>query len=115
MKNIRIIRRERRVLHVRKKVFGTLERPRAYVYRSNKHIYIHLADDNQNRTMFGMSDKFIKEKMTPLQKAFKLGQEFGKKVLDKGFSKVVFDRRGYKYHGRVKALADGMRSAGVNF
>jgi len=104
-RNERRIRRHRRV---RKKVFGTPERPRLCVFRSNKHIYAQIIDDTIGHTLVSAStlDPELREK---LQKTWNI--EAAKEV---GLL-IVFDRGGYKYHGRVKALADGAREAGLEF
>ncbi|MCD6518668.1 MAG: 50S ribosomal protein L18 [Anaerolineae bacterium] len=111
------LRRHRRV---RKKVFGTSERPRLNVFRSLRHIYAQVIDDTQGRTLVSAStlDREIRDQCAGLAKteAAKLvGQVVAKRALASGVTKVVFDRGGYKYHGRVKALAEGAREAGLKF
>lgn len=112
-------RREKRHLRIRKAVFGTSERPRLAVYRSGKHLYAQAIDDYQGKTLFAfstISEKFPKKsKERPVGLAKKLGQLFGPELVSKGIRKIVFDRGGYRYHGRVKALADGLRETGVEF
>lgn len=118
MKSNKITRRERRIKHIRKHVFGTTDRPRVYPFRSNRHIYVYISNDEVGRVISGMSDRFLldgNKKLTQIEKSYILGKEFGKKILELGFSKVVFDRRGYKYHGRIKSLAEGLRDSGVLF
>lgn len=88
-------------------VKGTKERPRLSVFRSNKRIYGQLIDDSRGITLLSASD--IKTS------ALKIGENLAKKALEKGIKSVVFDRGGYKYHGRVKALAEGARQAGLKF
>nr|CAA79793.1 ribosomal protein L18 [Thermotoga maritima] len=111
------LRRHRRV---RKKVFGTPERPRLCVFRSNKHIYAQIIDDTIGHTLVSAST-LVPELREKLQKTWnveaakEVGLLIGKRALEKGIKKVVFDRGGYKYHGRVKALADGAREAGLEF
>ena len=112
--------RRRRHLRVRKKVFGTPERPRLAVYRSNKHIYAQIIDDTKGHTLAFAStlDKELKgrlEKTWSKEAAKEVGKLIGKRALEKGIEKVVFDRGGYKYHGRIKELADGAREAGLKF
>ncbi|MCD6448962.1 MAG: 50S ribosomal protein L18 [Thermotogaceae bacterium] len=112
--------RRRRHLRVRKKVFGTPERPRLAVYRSNKHIYAQIIDDTKGYTLVAAStlDKELREKLQKTwskEAAREVGKLIGKRALEKGIDKVVFDRGGYKYHGRIKELADGAREAGLKF
>ncbi|ACM23185.1 MULTISPECIES: 50S ribosomal protein L18 [Thermotoga] len=116
-RNERRIRRHRRV---RKKVFGTPERPRLCVFRSNKHIYAQIIDDTIGHTLVSAStlDPELREKLQKtwnIEAAKEVGLLIGKRAIEKGIKKVVFDRGGYKYHGRVKALADGAREAGLEF
>lgn len=110
------IRRKKRV---RAKIVGTKKRPRLSVFRSNEHIYAQLIDDESGRTLIGLSDKILgkkkMEKMKKTQVASLLGEELAKKTRRKRISSVVFDRSGYKYHGRVKALAEGARKGGLKF
>ena len=112
-------RRKRRHLRVRKKVFGTPERPRLVVYRSLKHIYAQIIDDTIGHTLVAASSldkEFPKGKRgSNVEGARIVGELIGKKAIEKGIKKVVFDRGGYKYHGRVKALAEGARAAGLEF
>ena len=106
--------RQRRHLRVRKKVAGTPERPRLVVYRSLKHIYAQIVDDVARRTMFTVSDSGIAEgKKT--DKSAEVGRQLAAKAKAAGITQVVFDRAGYKYHGRVKAVADGAREGGLEF
>ncbi len=107
--------RIKRKMHIRKDVFGTASRPRLSVYRSNSHIYAQLIDDENSKTLISASDTKLTEKGNPVQKAEKVGEALAKSALSKKIEAVVFDRNGYKYHGRVKALADGARSAGLKF
>ena len=102
---------------VRAKITGTSERPRLNVFRSSKHIYASLVDDRVGKVLIASSDKDIKtnEKLAKKGKAFLLGKAIAQKAIKKGFEKVVFDRAGYLYHGRVKELAQGAREAGLKF
>jgi large subunit ribosomal protein L18 len=115
------IRREKIRKRVRSKIFGTPERPRLSVYRSLKHIYAQIIDDTKGHTLVAMSslskeirDKF-KEAKTKTEVSRIVGLALAKKALEKGITKVVFDRNGYKYHGRVKALAEAAREGGLIF
>lgn len=112
--------RKRRHLRVRKKVSGTPERPRLNVYRSLRHIYAQLIDDISGRTLVFAStlDLDLRDQLTVAgnkDAARQVGELLGKRAQDKGFGQVVFDRGGYLYHGRVKALAEGARSQGLKF
>ncbi|NPA49737.1 MAG: 50S ribosomal protein L18 [Thermodesulfobacteria bacterium] len=120
----KVLARFRRKRRVRKKIFGTPERPRLSVFRSCKHIYVQIIDDVSGRTLVAVSSLTpqIKEKLAELKQeggktavAKAVGELVGQKAIATGIKKVVFDRGGYKYHGRVKALADGARSAGLEF
>ncbi|MGQ0715014.1 MAG: 50S ribosomal protein L18 [Gemmatimonadaceae bacterium] len=107
-------KRHQRHLRVRKKVNGTAERPRLVVYRSVKHIYAQLVDDAGQRTLFTVSDQGVADgKKT--EKSAEVGKRLAAKAKDAGITKVVFDRAGYRYHGRVKAVADGAREGGLEF
>jgi len=107
--------RIKRKMHIRKNVFGTSLRPRLSVYRSNSHIYAQLIDDENSKTLASSSDKSISEKGTGVLIAEKVGSTLAKLALAQKIESVVFDRNGYKYHGRVKALADAARSEGLKF
>ena len=105
--------RTRRHFRVRKKVNGTGERPRLVIYRSLKHIYAQLVDDMSMRTLMTVSDTGLEGKRT--EKSAEVGKRIAQKAKDAGITMVVFDRGGYKYHGRVKAVADGAREGGLEF
>ena len=108
--------REKRHLRVRKKVFGTTERRRLSVYRSEKNIYAQIIDDVNAVTVVAASslDKTI-EKGSNKEAAKLVGELVAKRAIEKGITEVVFDRGGYVYHGRIQALADGAREAGLKF
>ncbi len=121
---IKVWRRKRRHLRVRKKVKGTEERPRLVVYKSNKHIWAQIVVDppiGPSRVITGASSlspeirDTIKDMKGKIAKAKEVGKLIAKRALEKGITKVAFDRAGYKYHGRVKALADGAREGGLEF
>jgi large subunit ribosomal protein L18 len=103
------VRRHRRV---RKKVSGTAERPRLAVYRSNRHIYAQLVDDSEARTLASASDAGIADG-DKSARAKRVGQTLAERAKAAGVDRVVFDRGGRLYHGRVKALADGAREGGL--
>jgi large subunit ribosomal protein L18 len=106
--------RTRRHLRVRKKVTGTAERPRLVVFRSLKHIMAQLVDDVAGRTLVTVgSTDLLSGKKT--DKSTEVGKRIAARAKDAGITKVVFDRAGYKYHGRVKAVADGAREGGLEF
>ena len=101
---------------VASRVTGTLERPRLTVFKSNAHIYGQVIDDEKGVTLVSFSDvKVKKEKQTKVQMADKVGEELAKLAVAKKIKKVTFDRNGFRYHGRVKALADGARKGGLEF
>jgi large subunit ribosomal protein L18 len=106
-------KRHRRHLRVRKKVSGTPERPRLVVYRSLKHIYAQLVDDVAGRTLITVASNDITG--TKSVKSLEVGKRVAARAKEAGIKRVVFDRAGYKYHGRVKALADGAREGGLEF
>lgn len=108
--------RIRRHIRVRNKVSGTPERPRLSVYRSNKQIYAQIIDDIAGTTIVSASSLNLKlENGGNVEAAAKVGAEIAKLAQDKEIKSVVFDRGGYLYHGRVKALADAAREAGLEF
>jgi large subunit ribosomal protein L18 len=105
--------RARRHLRVRKNVSGTPERPRLVVFRSLKHITAQIVDDTTGRTMMTVTSVKLDGKKS--EKSVQVGKMIAEKAKAAGVSKVVFDRAGYKYHGRVKAVADGAREGGLEF
>lgn len=118
--NRREIGRERRRERVRKKIVGTDERPRLCVYRSLKHIYAQVISDESGRTLVAAStlSKGLREKLEKTKStgaAREVGRLIAQKCKEKGIHKVIFDRNGFLYHGRVKALAEGAREGGLIF
>ncbi len=121
------INRKKRHRRVRAKIKGTAKIPRLCIFRSNKHIYAQLINDQNGKTLVSASDldsgktktkpaKSNKNKLTgKAAVAYRVGKLLAEKSLDKKYKKVVFDRGGYKYHGRVKALAEGAREGGLEF
>jgi large subunit ribosomal protein L18 len=110
--------RSRRRSRIRKKVIGTQEKPRLSVFRSLNHIYVQAIDDSTGKTLFAASSSEVKGKSkgTGNRDAAKaVGELIANKCKDKGIESVVFDRGGYLYHGRVKALAEAARAAGLKF
>ncbi len=114
---MQIVGRERRKLRIRRKISGTAERPRLTIFRSSKHIYAQCVDDAAGTTVahIGTVKKGVVPDGTKTDDAKAIGAAIAKLLLAKGISKVVFDRNGYLYHGRVRALADGAREAGLKF
>jgi large subunit ribosomal protein L18 len=111
-------RRYRRHLRVRQKVAGTAGRPRLVVFRSLKHIYAQLVDDDQGKTLAAVSDRtkeLVREKPGKVGAARAVGKLLAQRAKAQGVTKVVFDRAGYLYHGRVRAVADGAREGGLEF
>jgi len=112
--------RQRRHVRVRARINGTIERPRLNVFRSNKHIYAQLIDDVQGTTLVSAStldkDLILDETNgSTIDAARKVGELVAKRAVEKGVLSVVFDRGGYLYHGRVQALAEAAREAGLQF
>ena len=107
--------RHRRHLRVRKKVTGTAERPRLVVYRSLKHITAQLVDDVAGRTLMTVTSSDGEATGKKTDKSLEVGKRIAARAKEAGITRVVFDRAGYKYHGRVKAVADGAREGGLEF
>ncbi len=115
MKYSKTEQRERRHARIRAKIVGTAERPRLVVFRSLKKNYAQLIDDGSGKVLASASDTAFLDKGSKTERAKKVGAELAKKAVEHGVKACVFDRNGYKYHGRVKALADGAREAGLKF
>lgn len=111
--------RQRRKIRIRKKVNGTPDRPRLVVFRSNTHIYAQLVNDAEGATLASASSLSLSRKQPGLHGniagAAAVGKEIARQAREKNIGKVVFDRNGYIYHGKVKALADGAREEGLEF
>ncbi len=108
----------RRHLSIRQRISGTPEQPRLCVYRSNRHIYAQLIDDTTSRVLTAvstLSPELKGQKNKPVKLAVEVGKLIAERAKLLGFKKVVFDRAGYRYHGRVRALADGARQGGLEF
>ena len=115
-----LLARKRRHRRVRKKISGTAERPRLNVFRSLRHIYAQIIDDDRGRTLVAAStqDPALRDQLAGLDKTAQakvVGQALAESAQAKSVRQVIFDRGGYKYHGRVKALADGAREGGLEF
>ena len=118
MKNKKVFRRNRIKQRVRKSISGTPERPRMSVFRSNRDIYVQLIDDLAGHTLVSASSAIAEirdQKITKSAKAAIVGKNIAEKALAAGINKVVFDRNGYLYHGRIKSLADAAREGGLMF
>lgn len=110
-------KRVRRHRRLRKKISGTPERPRLAVFRSNRHLYAQVIDDLSGRTVASAStlDPNLKVDGNSVETAAKVGELVAERALEQGLSTVVFDRGGYRFHGKVKALADSAREKGLKF
>lgn len=116
----RLVARLKRKKRIKKNIFGNQDRPRLSVFRSSKHIYAQIINDTEGTTLASAStlDTEFKENKVDGKKADfakAVGNLIGKRALDKGITKVVLDRNGFLYHGRIKSLSDGAREAGLNF
>ncbi|MAF24856.1 50S ribosomal protein L18 [bacterium] len=109
------VNRQRRHLKVRKKLSGSAKRPRLSVFRSTKHIYAQLIDDTTGRTLAAADDRKLASKLKPVERAAEVGKILAEAASTKKITQVVFDRGGFKFHGRVKAVADSARKAGLKF
>ncbi len=112
--------RKRRHFRVRKKIHGTAQRPRLSVYRSLRHIYAQLIDDKAGHTLVSAStqEPSLRDQLSATmnkEAAQRVGEILAKRALERGIESIVFDRGGYLYHGRVKALAEGAREYGLKF
>lgn len=109
--------KQKRQVRVRAKIFGTKDKPRLSVFKSNKFIFAQIINDEIGETIVGISEKELaaKEKVNKTERARQLGVALAKKALDKKIKMVAFDRGSYLYHGRIKALAEGAREGGLKF
>ena len=117
MKRIKdkIRKRKKRKLSIRKKIFGTVKKPRVTIYKSNKYCYVQVINDKKGETLVSASniEKENKKIKSTVEEIGKLGEIVGGRMKEKKISSVIFDRNGYKYHGVVKAVADGIRKTGI--
>jgi len=111
----KVVKRLKNRARVRKKVRGTVERPRLAVFKSTSHTYAQLIDDVAGRVLVAASTKSENQSKKNLDASKAVGAALAKKAMEKNIKSVVFDRSGYVYHGRVKAVADGAREGGLNF
>ena len=116
MDNLKAKRRLKIRMRIRKRIQGTLDRPRLCIYKSNKVTYAQLINDDLGHTLAFCSSKVIEMKIgKPIEKARMVGEYIAKQAIEKGIQEIVFDRSGYIYHGRVRALAEGARAQGLKF
>ncbi len=116
LQQVKNLKRLRRKARVRSKIFGTAERPRLSVFRGLKSIYAQLINDEDGQVLASVHSQEIKDvKMKRTEIARKVGARLAKKAINKGIRKVVFDRSAKKFHGRIKAVADGARANGLEF
>ena len=122
LKNSRRLQRGRRHLRVRKKIVGSADRPRLVVFRSLRNMEGQLVDDDTGRTLLGLStlarvvrQVTVEDEQPKIARAFAAGKLLAERAREQGINMVVFDRGGYKYHGRVKAFAEGAREGGLKF
>jgi large subunit ribosomal protein L18 len=111
----KVTKRLKNKARIRKKVDGNTERPRLAVFRSGRHIYAQIIDDQMGKTLVSYSSLEGNLAKKNLETAKQVGQEIGKRALSKNIKSVVFDRSGYLFHGRIKAVAEGAREAGLSF
>ena len=109
--------REKRRNRIRKKIFGSGDRPRLSVFKSNKYIYVQIIDDAKGVTLVSASslEKGLNDKGVNCELSKQVGALVGKRAIENGIKNVVFDRGGYKYHGNIKFLAEGARESGLEF
>jgi large subunit ribosomal protein L18 len=108
-------KRDRRRGRIRSRITGTGVCPRLSVFKSNKGMYVQLIDDQKGVTILSAHSKEIKKEMKKVDNSFELGKLVAKKAVDKKINKAVFDRGGYKYHGRIAKVAEGAREGGLKF
>jgi large subunit ribosomal protein L18 len=116
--DLKVTRRQKIRHRIRRKISGTAEKPRLSVFRSNTDTYVQLIDDDNGVTLAAASTKekdIVAQKVPKLEKAKLVGEVLARKALALGLTKAVFDRSGYLYHGRIKAVADGAREGGLKF
>ena len=115
----KVVARKKRIVRIRTRLFGTSERPRMRVFRSNRHIYAQIIDDTRHATLVTMSTKDKEfagvEVKGKIAQAKQVGMIIAQRAKNAGITQVVFDRGGNLFHGRVKALSDGAREGGLNF
>jgi large subunit ribosomal protein L18 len=108
-------KRLKRKKRVRAKIFGTKERPRLSVFRTNQHFYAQIIDDEVGKTLIGVNSLQFKEKLTNKDKVMKVAEVLAEKAKEEGIRKIVFDRDGFSYKGRIKIFAEKLRELGLEF
>jgi large subunit ribosomal protein L18 len=108
-------KRLRRKRRVRSKIFGTKERPRLSIFRTNQHFYAQIINDEEGKTLVGVNSLQFKEKLTNKEKVLKVAEVLADKAKELGIKKIVFDRNGFSYKGRVKLFAEKLRELGLEF
>jgi large subunit ribosomal protein L18 len=108
-------KRLKRKKRVRAKIFGTKERPRLSVFRTNQNFYAQIIDDEEGKTLVGVNSLQFKEKLTNKEKVIKVAEVLAEKAKEKGIKKIVFDRNGFSYKGRLKIFAEKLRELGLEF
>ena len=114
----KVLRRQKIRYRIRKNSIGTVQKPRLSVFRSNTEIYAQIIDDENGKTLVAASSKekdLVAQKVNKTEKSKLVGASIARKAKDLGIENVIFDRSGYLYHGRVKAVADGAREGGLQF
>ncbi len=111
----KVANRLKKKIRIRKTVKGTSERPRLCVFRSASHIYAHVINDDQQKTILTVSSLKLSEKLNGKETAKAVGKTVAEESIKKGIKAVVFDRNGFVYHGRIQSLAEGAREGGLNF
>ncbi len=111
----KISRQDRIKKSIRMKISGTTERPRLSVYRSNTAVYAQIIDDSKNNTIVSAYSKETEIKGNTIEAANAVGKKLADKAIEAGITKIVFDRNGYLYHGKIKAIAEGAREGGLQF
>lgn len=109
------IKRNRIHVKIRQRIIGTAQRPRLCVFRANQHIYAQLVDDDKGKVLASASDVKLKGKGTKVQHAVEVGKMIAKEAVAQKIESVVFDRGGFVFHGRIKAVADGAKEGGLKF
>lgn len=107
--------RKKRIRRTRAKISGTEARPRLCVFRSLRYIYAEIIDDENGKVLASIDSRKLKNAKNTIETAGKIGEEIAKLAIAKKIDKIVFDKRGYKYHGKVKAIAEGARKGGLKF
>ena len=115
IKNKKVERRLKIRRRIRKTILGTAEVPRLSIYKSNKCIYVQLINDSKGHTLLTTSSRALGDQGIDVAKARKVGEVIAEKALEQGIKNIVFDRSGYIYHGKIKALAEGAKNKGLKF